>query len=107
MSNNIIEIASLSEFEDFIQNKKCIIDFWAHWCTPCKQLMITLDDIASKYSDLYFIKIDVEKFPDISSKYFVTSLPAVFFLDDSKVVKQIIGNVDKKKIMSVIEEYMS
>ncbi len=104
MSEHVIEISSLSEFEAAISSKKCVVDFWANWCNPCKALAPVFDELASTYTDITFLKVNVEENQDISSRYFVTSLPAIFFLDDTKVISQVIGNVDKRKLIAEIEK---
>ncbi len=104
MSVNVIEIATSDEFENVISGKKCVIDFWANWCNPCKAFAPVFEELASAYSDIVFLKVNVEEHQDISSRYFVSSLPAIFFLDDTKVVSQVIGNVDKRKIIAEIEK---
>lgn len=103
MSDSIIEISSMEQFEGAISGKKCVIDFWANWCVPCKSIAPLFDELAAEYKDLTFLKVNVEDNTDISSRYFVTSLPAIFFLDDTTVISQLIGNVDKRKIIAEIE----
>ncbi len=103
MSDSIIEVSSMSEFEAAISGKKCVVDFWANWCVPCKSIAPVFDELASTYKNLTFLKVNVEDNTDISSRYFVTSLPAIFFLDGTTVVSQLIGNVDKRKIIAEIE----
>ncbi len=103
MSDSIIEISSMDQFEAVISGKKCVVDFWADWCVPCKSLAPVFDELAFTYKDLAFLKVNVEEHSDISSRYFVTSLPAIFFLDNTTVCSQLIGNVDKRKIIAEIE----
>lgn len=104
----IIEIKTADEFDSYVKNgKKCVIDFWATWCSPCKALGGVIESLEKIYPNVNFLKVNVEALPNISSRYFVTGLPAVFFLKDGRVVKQIIGSADKSKISSILNEDMA
>ncbi len=103
-SENIIEITSVNDFNNYIDNKKCVIDFWGSHCAPCKALLPVLEELSNTYKDILFLKVEVDKFQEISSRYFVTSLPTILFLDNSKVITQLTGSVNKKKIITEIEK---
>lgn len=104
----VVEIKSVEEFDSYIKNnQKCVVDFWAEWCVPCKTFTPVFESISSSYQNMVFLKVNVEKFQQISSKYFVTSLPAIFFFINGAVMKQIIGNADKNKIISILNKEMA
>lgn len=101
----IIEIKSVEEFEiQIVKNKKCVVKFWAQWCVPCRKLDDVIENLARTYSDIVFLKVNVELLPSISSKYFISNLPTMLFMKDGSIVKQMIGNTDKNKISCVLKD---
>lgn len=56
-------------------NERILVDFYASWCGPCKRLAPRLDELANKYSNVTFIKVNVEKSPELAHEYQVNSLP--------------------------------
>ena len=72
------ELANLSDFEAFIKsNPKVIIDFYATWCGPCKNIAPVLEDYASKNSDIAFAKVDVDANEDAASVCNVEAMPTM------------------------------
>ena len=63
-----------------------VIDFFATWCGPCKTLSTILEATVPAYKNIVFIKIDVDKFEEISEKYGIRSMPTVFFFKNGKQV---------------------
>lgn len=104
----VVDIKTTEEFDSYISKAKSyVIDFYATWCMPCKAISSVIDSLEKSYSNVIFLKVNVETFPSISSKYFVTGLPAMLFIKDGKVIQQITGNVDKSKISCILNQYMA
>ncbi|MGL1831892.1 UNVERIFIED_CONTAM: redoxin domain-containing protein, partial [Acinetobacter sp. HSTU-ASm16] len=60
-------------------SKPTIVDFWAEWCGPCRQLGPVLDAIAAEHADhVDVVKVNVDDNPAIASQYGITSIPAVY-----------------------------
>ena len=68
-----------------------IIDFWAEWCGPCKQLSPVLSALEKEHSNLKLIKINVDESPEIATKYQVTSIPTMHILVDDEHVETVVG----------------
>lgn len=79
-----------------------ILDFYADWCVPCKQLNPILEEL----KDLVLIqKVNVETEDDLVSEYGIKNIPTLLFLKDNVVVDKIIGKVPKNQILNKIEKW--
>ena len=84
-----------------------MVDFWAEWCGPCKQIAPSVHDLTLEYDGkLNVAKLDVDSAPSIAMKYSVRSIPALIFFKDGQPVDQVIGALPKgalkKKIDAVL-----
>lgn len=84
------DISSAAEFDQFLANNTyAMIDFYATWCPPCKQIAPFYDALNKKHSiDGYFQmgKLDVEKVSEISTRYQITAMPTFMFFKEGKQV---------------------
>lgn len=103
-TGTVIQVESEAEFESTIQKPLVVVDFFAEWCGPCKQLAPYFKDLAKKYPNVNFIKIDFDDFEEIADKYNVASLPTLVFFKDGKAVHMNVG-VNKEKIQAAFTEH--
>ncbi|MFI1000609.1 thioredoxin [Streptomyces galbus] len=84
-----------------------LVDFWAVWCGPCRQMSPVLDDIASDYEgDLTVVKVDVDHNAAVASRYGIRSIPTLLLFKAGKVVDQAIGAVPKTKLLGIIDKHI-
>lgn len=70
----------------YIGNGPCVVDFFAEWCGPCKQLSPILDKMAKKYAGrITFYKVDVDQVGEVSNAYGIKSIPTLFFCSDGQM----------------------
>jgi len=95
-----------SNFDNFIaKNKIVLVDFWAEWCGPCKQVSPILDEI-SQEKNLLVAKINIDE-NDIKSKdYGVASIPTMILFKDGKPVITIIGAKPKHVLLKQLAEFI-
>ena len=91
-------------FNEVVLNSKVpvIVDFYAEWCGPCKNLAPTMDLIAEEYKDVILVtKVDVDVNSDISSEYRVRNIPAILIFKNGEVFDKKIGesSVTEYKLM--------
>ena len=86
-------------------DKPYLVDFWAEWCVPCKQMAPILEQIAEENPDLAGIgKVDVEAYPELAAKYKIRSIPAMYIFKGGEVVDQIIGTRPKEALLAALQK---
>ncbi|BBP46187.1 thioredoxin [Thiosulfatimonas sediminis] len=82
----VIDLKS-DQFDDMINNNDIVIfDFWAEWCGPCKQFAPTFTEIAEKYPEIKFCKVNVEEEEQLAAMFQVRSIPTLVFMREKVVV---------------------
>ncbi|MDA1098961.1 MAG: thioredoxin TrxA [Proteobacteria bacterium] len=82
-----------------------VVDFWAEWCGPCKQIAPALEDIANEMGDRVTIaKVNIDDNPSIPAKYGVRGIPTLMLFKDGEVASMKVGALPKGKIREWIEE---
>lgn len=105
-----IEIeANDEDFEEkVIENSKklpVVVDFWAEWCAPCRILSPTLSSIAKEYQgEFLFVKVNVDKNPELAERYQVMSIPSVKMFKNGKIVSEFVGAMPASWIKKWLEE---
>ena len=81
-----------------------IVDFWAEWCGPCKQIGPILEEIANEKKDLINIyKLNIDENPETPQKYGVQGIPTLMFFKDGKLVDTKVGSLPKTSIIEWID----
>ena len=82
-----------------------LIDFWAVWCGPCKAIAPIVEEIANDYDGKVKVgKIDVDNNNQVAMKYGIRSIPTLLLFKGGEVVDQVIGNVGKESIESMLNK---
>ena len=105
-------VENQSQYGSIVTNSKepLLVDFYADWCGPCKQLTPKLEELEKKYTNIKFLKVNVdnEDCSNICKLYEVNSLPTIIFINDKieDNEKRVIGN-DIEKIEDNIKKLIN
>jgi len=86
-------------------DKMVLVDFWAEWCGPCKQLAPALEDASNDLQDkIEIFKINIDENPETPSRFSVRGVPTILFFKNGELVNRQVGVLPKSKLYEKIED---
>jgi thioredoxin len=95
-----------SNFDEEIKNSKLpiLVDFWAEWCGPCKQIGPILEELGEVKKDkLKILKLNVDENPQIPQKFGVRGIPTLMFFKEGKLIDTKVGSLPKNMLEAWID----
>ncbi len=104
----VIHPGTEQEFNDLIRNKAfdvSIVDFSADWCGPCKNIAPLFDELAKMYTDIQFIKVNVDELPDVSCEAKVRAMPTFILYKNGKITEERIEGSNRAELLALVRKH--
>lgn len=100
------EVVSSAEFQGKVLEAqgKVLVDFFATWCGPCRMIAPLIEEIAQERAgEVTVCKVDIDKSPDLASRYGVRGVPTVMVFEGGAPVAQMVGAQPKQNIEALLK----
>ena len=93
---------------DVLKNDKpVLVDYWAEWCGPCRQVAPVLEAIAAEHGDkIDIVKLNVDENPEVTRRYGILNIPTLGVFQNGQVVKELVGARSKSKLLDELAEFI-
>lgn len=98
------EITETNFSEIIHDNNMVVIDVWAQWCGPCKQLAPIIEKVSQDFTDVLIGKLNIEDNPEIATEYQIKSIPTIMFFKNGEHINSHVGMIQESKLVSKIND---
>jgi thioredoxin 1 len=107
MATNAVELTP-STYEDFIKNEYVLVDVWAPWCGPCRQISPIVDQISLEFMEqLQVGKLNADENRDILVELGVRNIPTLILFKNGEIIERSTGMTTKEKLAELINTHLN
>lgn len=105
-AQNIVTLTADNFEQEVVKSgQPVLVDFWAEWCGPCKQLAPMLNELATEYDGKVKIaKVNIDDHQNLAVQYRINSIPTLLFFKNGQVVDQVVGLKSKKDFKAKLDQ---
>ncbi len=100
-------IKTIEQFERVTKSGKFIVDFYAPWCQPCKEMEINLKKMNYTSKNIKVYKINIDESKELLSRYGTPQIPAILYIENGKVLQGYVGLKGMNELKSDVKRYFS
>ena len=95
------------ELDVLKSDKPVIVDYWAEWCGPCRQVAPVLEEIAKEHGDkISVVKLNVDENPETAQHYKILNIPTLHVFSGGEIVKQVVGAKSKSALLREFADFI-
>ncbi len=104
---SVLEVTDTTfEQEVITSDQPVLVDFWAPWCGPCRQLAPVIEQLATENTGSFkVVKVDIDNSPRVASTYGISSIPTLMFFKGGEVVDRMVGAQPKPRLQDAMDRH--
>src|SRR5579872_4186821 len=108
MAEGVLTLSDSTFDEELLSSDKpLLVDFWAEWCGPCKQIAPVVEEIASEESERLRVgKLNVDDNPEIARRFEVMSIPTLILFKEGQPQARVVGAKGKRQLLEDIQPHL-
>ena len=103
----LLALSNAADLSKALTHPYVLLDFWAPWCGPCKQMHPVLEQLARSNPHISVITVNVDDLPEIAARYNIRALPSLVFIRDGTPLTTKIGAAPLSTLSALADQYLA
>lgn len=100
----LLHLGNAEQFNELSAKGRVLVDFFATWCGPCRQLAPELEDLENLDKDLTIVKVDVDQFNSLAAQFNIRAVPTLLYFNDGKLVNTVSGFLNANSLFRFVNQ---